>query len=52
MKAVFHARQGDMEAIKFIKESLDGKTPQPIANDEDHPVVAPTIIFQVVKAHE
>jgi hypothetical protein len=41
-------RGGNMEAIKFMAERVDGKVAQPIAGDTDNPLVISNIIRTIV----
>lgn len=37
-KVLEKAEEGDMQAIQFVADRIDGKAVQPIGGDEDHPL--------------
>src|SRR5258706_15584996 len=47
-KVVAQCEEGDMEAIKFFAERLDGKVAQPIAGDTDNPLIITNILRTIV----
>lgn len=48
-KVMAKAEEGDMQAISFIADRIDGKAVQPIVGDSDHDPIDANLIVTFVK---
>jgi hypothetical protein len=49
-KVLQKAEEGDMQAVSFLADRIDGKAVQPIAGDDDHPPLFSGITVNLVRA--
>jgi hypothetical protein len=49
-KVLEKAMEGDMQAVTFIADRIDGKAVQPIVGDDEHPKLFESITVNLVRA--